>query len=85
MPVPQPSNTYNAKMGCDNCGWIALYAVPKGYEIEDSDRDTEHYSCYHRHRSGAATTLYCMNCGTPYLKVFWQEDNVEPAKVSTNG
>lgn len=74
--------TFTVRMGCDNCGYIGFYQVPRGHEIDDSDRDEGIFSSYHRHDSELRTVMYCANCAVPYLKVFWQEDNEQPAKVS---
>jgi hypothetical protein len=64
-------------MGCENCGYIAFYEVPMGLEIQDACRDPENFahSATHKPNSDDEKLLFCQNCRTPYLVVFWSSED----------
>jgi len=70
--------TYPVRMGCDNCGQITIYQIPRGFEVIDSDRAQDVYSGIERHNGEKHEGLYCTNCNTPWLRVFWARDDEVP-------
>ena len=67
--------TFQAKLGCDNCGHFDLYDIPIRNRIVDYDReDDESYSYYYRGKNGDITYLTCRACQLPCLVVFYSKE-----------
>jgi hypothetical protein len=68
----------DVRMGCDNCGHVAMYQVPVRHIIQDYDPDVdaEHSYYFRPNKREEITYLLCVNCQLAYLKVLWKDESI---------
>lgn len=86
--------TYDAKLGCDNCGLAAFYKIQRGYEVmphecaEDA-RDgivvLSHIRKGADNKDGDSKPLECHNCHLPFLMIVgWEKSELDKATIAND-
>jgi hypothetical protein len=82
MPSSKTKQTFDVRMGCDNCGHTNIYTLPlrsRVYDCRNRDEDDLDVSAYSKVGNKDQTMLFCVNCRLPKLTVFWWLETPEDA------
>lgn len=78
--------TFQVKLGCDNCGHVGIHDIPLRHEIENYNIDEQVFSHYHPlNKPEDRTFLVCAYCRLPHLNVFWWKEAADEVPAGGPG